>query len=92
MSFFMTEKQVEELLEFQTRELLMPDGSRRVIGAFKFTWDDFAFLNECACFRNPGVVEMALTNSEEVKIPFETSFAGTVTYLRRKYRESGLEN
>jgi hypothetical protein len=67
MSFFVTDKEVENLLEVASRKLQMPDGAERSFSGFRLMWKAFDFLVVCGKWSRRELVDLALRmNNGEV--------------------------
>ncbi len=84
MSFY-TEKQVEEMLITETRELPMPDGSVRQHTDFHLMWNTLDYLMGNYEIDLEWFVNLGLMHAEESNLPFDKAFANMVGYVRHRY-------
>jgi hypothetical protein len=87
MSFFITEKETEKWLEPESRDIAMPDGSKRSIEMFKLAWRSFDFLTVCQCYTAKELIELSIKNADEMGYSFEDSFPNVLAYLHRDARK-----
>lgn len=93
MKRFITEKQTEALLEPETRDITMPDGSVRQITGFKLMWRGFDFLTATPFYKpkpyytEARLVELAVINSEETGYSFEKTFPNVVAYVNKAVKK-----
>ncbi len=64
MSFFITDKEVEDLLQIDSRELTMPDGTARTFTGIKLMWKAFDFLVVCGKWSRRELVDIAMRMQE----------------------------
>jgi hypothetical protein len=88
MAFFITEKAAEELLELETRDIPMPDGTARPFIGFKLMWKSYDFLIICGKYTGKRLVDLAIRNSEEMGYSFEESFPAVLSYVHRHVRKA----
>lgn len=88
MSFFITEKETEQLLELETRNIPMPDGQMLPFTTFKLMWESYDFLIVCGKYTGKELVDLAIRNSEEMGYSFEDSFPNVLAYLHRHARKA----
>lgn len=92
---FHTEKQIEDWLESQTRDLVMPDGTTRPHTAFKLVWHTMDSLVEVSGYSPLELVEYALEEAHLQKMSFDEAFTGVLSWLdeqRRKQWTHGSES
>ena len=85
---FYQEKQIEEWLETETRDLPMPDGSTQPLTGFKLLWskvDSLVLLNGYARLE---LVEFALEEVRLQNVSFDKAFTGVVAYLDNERRKA----
>lgn len=93
MKRFITEKETEALLEPETRDITMPDGSSRPITGFKLMWRSFDFLTATPFYKpkpyftEARLVELALSSAQEMGYSFERSFPNMVAYVNLALRK-----
>lgn len=83
MGFFITEREVEDLLMFQTRDLPIPNGTLHPYTGMKFMWRSYDYLIRSGKYTSKRLVELSMINSEEMGYSFEISFRNVVAYLHR---------
>ena len=66
MAFFITEKETEEFLELETRNIPMPDGTMRPFTDLRLTWRSYDFLIVCGKYTAKELVDLAIRNGEEM--------------------------
>jgi len=86
MGFFITERQTEEYLAPETRELPMPDGSTRPLTAFKLLWRSWDYLILCGGYGRRELTALAQVNAQEVGCSFDESLRDTLAFLHRDLR------
>lgn len=91
MSFFITEKQTEDWLIYETRDLPMPDGSFRPVTDFKLGWELYDLLLSISDYTPERLVGFALEESQLSGLPFEKTFPSCVAYLDRHLRDSLID-
>jgi hypothetical protein len=72
MSFFVTEKETEGLLEIASRELPMPDGTTRSFSGFQLMWKALDFLIVCGRWSRQELTEIAV-RMEQADTIFDAS-------------------
>lgn len=87
MEHFFTEKETEALLELETRDITMPDGSTRSFSAFRLMWNNFDYLTLSAGYTEKNLLELSVKNAEEMDISVEESFPNVVAYVNLAYRK-----
>jgi len=60
VTFFITDKEVEDLLNISTRELLMPGGATRSFQGYKLMWKALDFLVVCGRWSRRELIDLAL--------------------------------
>lgn len=88
---FLTEKQIEGLLERETRDLPMPDGSLRPLTDFKLMWETYDRLILLGDYTPARLVGFALEETQLSGAPFEKTFPGCVAYLDHHLRDSFID-
>lgn len=84
----MTEKQTEDWLKLETRNITMPDGSTRPISMFKLHWNGYDFLvAEWKTFTEEKLVQIALNDAARTGRSFEQQFPNIVAYAYRTLRK-----
>jgi hypothetical protein len=86
--FFITEKETEEWLNLETRDLPMPDGATRPLTDFKLTWNSFDFIVRFGMFTPLELVKLAYLSTSETGFPFEETFPNVVAFIERTVRSS----
>lgn len=84
---FLTEKETEALLESETRDLLMPDGSFRPVTEFKLTWEIYDRLLFISDYTPSQFVEWGLEEAELSGRSFEEMFPVVVAYVDNRLRD-----
>lgn len=79
--FFMTEKETEEWLVHETRELPWPGRPHRPVTTSRLVWRAFDFLVDEQGRTEVDIVEIAIDNAREMSIQFERSFDAVVGFL-----------
>ncbi len=87
MAFFITEKETEDWLEQEVREMLMPDGTRRPAREFKLTWSAKDFLDEFTDITEAEISEIAQIYVNETCKPYEEAYFDTIGHLEREIRK-----
>lgn len=89
--FFIKEQEIEALLAFETRELIMPDGSKRPYTGMKLHWNSYEYITrEVGLFTGPELVAMAVRDSQEMKRSFEDSFRNTIAYVHQQIKKKRI--
>lgn len=88
MPFFITEKETESWLEQESRDLAMPDGSKRSVQMFKINWRSYDFLTVCRCYTPKELIDLSIKNADEMGYSFEDSFPNVLSYLHRHARKA----
>lgn len=88
MSFFITEKQTEDWLTFETRQIPMPDGTTRPFTHFKLMWRSYDYLIVCGKFTGKQLVEQTIQTAKEMNYTFEEAFPNVLSYLHRRLRKA----
>jgi hypothetical protein len=78
---FWTEKQMEDWLQSEAREVTLPDGSRCLVRDIRLLWDHFDYLTSYTTYSEAKLVELALISKAETGRPFEQSFCNVVAYV-----------
>lgn len=86
MGFFITERQTEEYLETETRDVPLADGSARPVTAFKLLWRSWDYLILCGGYGRRELAALAQINACEVGCSFEDSLRDTLAHLHRDLR------
>jgi hypothetical protein len=84
MSDFLTEKEIEDLLILETRQLTMPDGKTVPVNGFKLMWNSFDLLQEAGMFTAELLIELAHSWSEREGIPFDTTLKNICGYAHEQ--------
>lgn len=84
--YFITQKEVEALLETETRPLPMPDGTTEYFRGFKLMWQGVDELKSKHDVSLEFIVEMALLDTDKGR-PFYRIFPNSVAYILQKYEE-----
>lgn len=87
MGFFITEKQTEEWLQEEVRDMLMPDGTRKPVRAFRITWSARDFIEEFTDIPEQEISEIAQMYVEETGKPYEEAYFDTLGDLESKLRK-----
>lgn len=87
MTFFITEKETEALLEFESRNLVLPDDSVRSHSTTLLVWKTFDYLVDYSCFTKERLIELAVMNAKETNQSFEQSFSDTVGYVNQHTKD-----
>lgn len=80
-SVFLTEKQIEAWLEFETRRLPMPDGSHRPFTYFRYVWEKLDDLDLLAGYSPDRLVEFAIEENQISGVQIEKTLNGCISYL-----------
>ena len=78
MSFFYTERRIEDLLERETRMIPGPAGELVSVRAFKAFWRAYFFLVFFGIYSATEIAELAQMNSERAGISFVSSLRAIV--------------
>jgi hypothetical protein len=93
MSFFITEKATEALLELETRVLPLPGSLHRPITAFRLVWESLDYLVICGRWSRLELTTLAQQNAREVGCSFEDSLRDTLATLHRDLRrKQGIDD
>ena len=84
---FITEKQTEDLLALETRDIVMPDGSRRPFTGFRLMWNSFDQIVDDGLFAGPELAGLAVLATNETSQPFDRTFPNTVGYVAGQLRQ-----
>ncbi len=85
---FVTEKETEELLQIETRDLPMPDGTIQPYTGFHIMWNSLDYLIGNYDLELEWFVKMASTDAEEMDRTFEQAFRNTIAYVRQEYKKA----
>jgi hypothetical protein len=88
---FLTEKETEALLESETRDLPMPDGSFRPVTDFKLGWEIYDRLLFISDYTPSQFVGWALEEAELSGRSFEEMFPVVVAYVDNRLRDILIE-
>ncbi|MEE9398550.1 MAG: hypothetical protein V3V31_16245 [Methylococcales bacterium] len=92
MGFFITNKETEDYLETETRDITMPDGSVRSFTGFKLMWYSFDYLTIAGNYTKNELVALAIRNAEKMGYSFEDSFPNVLAYIHQHVRKAqGIE-
>ncbi len=83
---FITEKETEDLLALETREIVMPDGSRRPFTGFRLMWNSFERIVNDGLFTEPELAGVAVLWANETGCPFDRTFPNTVGFVASRLR------
>lgn len=87
MGFFITEKEVEDYLAQETRDIVMPDGTRRPMTAFKLAWRSFDFiLDNTEYVTEQTITGWAQDEAQGSGRSFEQAFHAVLAYAHRDLR------
>ncbi len=78
---FLTERQIEELLTADTRELVLPDGSTQVVTADKLFWIRHDLLIEAYISSAENLYELTYINMSGKGYCFSDAFKSVVAYI-----------
>lgn len=81
MTFFITEKETEDLLVLETRELVMPNGSSRCHTTFRLVWQGFDTLTRIYGYSEAEIVGLSLIEVRNQGFTFQRAFDGMVGWL-----------
>jgi len=87
MSFFISEKETENYLEVETRDLPMPDGTIKPFTGFKLMWRAVDYLIITAGYSRAELADLAIKNAKEMGYSFEDSFPNVVAYVHREIKK-----
>ena len=85
---FLTEKETESLLETETRNLPMPDGTTQPFAGFKFMWRSYDFIIESGLYTGKRLTELAVINGEETGCAFDISLRNVLAYIHQALRKA----
>ncbi len=80
---FKTEKQTEALLESQTRDLPMPDGSTQPVTAFRMAWNSYDFILACGVHQPIDITRMIAEDACSAGKSFQEYFPGAVSAIHQ---------
>lgn len=89
-SFFISEKETENLLQVETRSLPMPGGGTKPVSMSKLHWQSYGFILQNGFYDTARLVELANMNCREMGYSFDTSFPDVVAFVHRKIVAAGL--
>jgi hypothetical protein len=89
--FFITEKETEEFLALETRELPWPDGSIRPFTEMRLFWSSFDWLVEQKQYTPKRLVELAIMSSEETGRAFADTFRDSIAYMHKEFEKTQRE-
>lgn len=84
---FLTDKQVEDLLEFETRDLPLHDGTHRPHHTMKLVWSSVDVLLDLG-HELDELVQVAIEESELQSVTFGEAFDGVVAWLHREAKNT----
>ena len=82
---FLTDKQVEDQLAPEIRELVMPDNSKRPVTMSKFDWENADFLILCDERSWAELVGYAIEETELQNLTFDEAFRCVTAYLANQW-------
>ena len=80
---FITEKEIESLLEEETRNITMPNGDIQPFTAFKLFWITLNYLTKYRGYTEERLVELAVINAKETGRTFDQSFTNSIAYMHK---------
>ena len=84
---FLTEKQTEYWLTSETRDILMPDGTREPYTDFKMFWGAFDFVLEETEYDEVSLASLAEGHMIDSGKPFKEAFMEIVVYIDKELRK-----
>ncbi len=78
---FMTEKQIENLLTAETRELVLPDGKKQIVTADRLFWIRHDLLIRAFITTSERLFELTAMNMAGKGYSFADAFKSVVTYI-----------
>ncbi len=84
---FQTEKETEAMLELETRDLPMPDGSTRSISAFRMAWNSYDFILACGVRGPADITKLIADDADKAGKSFQEYFPGAVGAIHKAIRE-----
>lgn len=82
-----TEKQTEDWLASETRDVVLADGSRRPVRMFSLSWETYDCLVALSGYTPEQIAAWALEESCLQKLSFGEAFEGVVAWLDHQRRE-----
>lgn len=77
----MTEEKLNEYRDANTREIEMPDGSRRSVRMTPELWNSWEFVMEMEGLTEVQLAGFAQEEMELQEVPFDRALRGVVAYL-----------
>jgi len=84
---FVTEKEVEQLLESETRWITLPCRNLRPFTTTKLIWAAHDYVVAWGDFTPEQIVELAAIDGRETNRSFELSYPHTIGYIHNAYRK-----
>ena len=81
----MTQQNLTEYRDENTREVELPDGSRRAVRMTPLLWDNMEFLHSIEGITQAEVAEYALEEVELQKISFDNAFRAVVAHFANRW-------
>ena len=84
---FQTEKQTEAMLEMETRDLPMPDGSTQPVTAFRMAWNSYDFILACGVDSPVYITRLIAEDAHVAGKSFQEYFPGAVSAIHQAIRD-----
>ncbi len=81
----MTQKHLTEYRDENTRDVELPDGSKRAVHMTPLLWDNMQFLQSIEGITPAEVAGYALEEVELQKISFDNAFRAVVTHFANRW-------
>ncbi len=78
---FYTEKQMDDFLQSEERNITMPDGSSLIVNGSRLMWKHFDFLVDYTSFNEANIVKTTFSSCAETNLLFEAQFHEVVGFL-----------
>lgn len=88
--FFITERETEDWLVSEARDITLPDGTRHVVRGFRLTWRDVDMLKRIPPYTEAKLLELALHSQKETGRPLDQSFRNVVAYVMQQVKKRPL--
>lgn len=88
---YMTEREIEALLQTETRELALFDGTTREFTMMAIYWRSVDYLERVHHFSISGQIESAQRYAEFYRIDLDKALACFAALYHRSYRDNGVK-
>ncbi len=84
----MTIEKLNQFRDVNTRQVEMPDGTKRLVRMTPTLWDDLEFIRLLENIQEPEVATFALEEMELQEVSFDRAFRGVVAHFANRWSKA----